>query len=188
MIETCPKCRYSLNGLPNQQVCPECGSEYERDSELLRPGRLAWKALAICNGVAFFVLLGITWFAEVDILIGGFLCSFGIMFAGALWRARDSKRYILVSPSALRIFSPGVEPSKVRMQDVARARWMFTTGSIVLEGQDGEQLVSIGNGFLGSARAGRKLVATVNRYAGAAGRIEHDLSGYLDEENEEENG
>lgn len=166
MIERCPNCRYALHGLQDHQLCPECGSEFERDCELIRPGRLAWKALATCNGVAFFVFVGIAWFAGADILIGGFLFSFGIMFAGSLWRTRYTKRYVLVSQSAIRIFSSGVQTSEVRMQDVVRARWSFTTGKVVIEGREGHELVSIGSGFLGSARKARKLVAHVNRLAG----------------------
>lgn len=167
MIERCPNCRYSLRGLQNHQLCPECGKEYERDSLLFTPGRLVWKIVAISNSIALLFLGGIAWFAGADILIGSLLLAFAGMFAASLWRARDTNRYVLVSPSAIRLFAPGVQTSEIRMQDVVRARWSFTAGRIIIEGRDGLELISIGSGFLGSARKARDLVENVNRFAGA---------------------
>lgn len=35
MLTHCPICRYDLTGLPDQHRCPECGYDYDRDSEVI---------------------------------------------------------------------------------------------------------------------------------------------------------
>jgi len=36
MIETCPRCGYSLQGLPADHSCPECGLRYDAESAIYR--------------------------------------------------------------------------------------------------------------------------------------------------------
>lgn len=36
MIEACPRCGYSLQGLPVDHICPECGLRYDAQSEVYR--------------------------------------------------------------------------------------------------------------------------------------------------------
>jgi len=35
-VENCPQCEYSLQGLPEEGACPECGSAYDRSAIILR--------------------------------------------------------------------------------------------------------------------------------------------------------
>ena len=36
MLDACPRSGYSLNGLPADHACPECGLRYDRDSEVYK--------------------------------------------------------------------------------------------------------------------------------------------------------
>jgi predicted amidophosphoribosyltransferase len=35
-LERCPRCGYTLRGLPSVGVCPECGLAYDPDCEVIR--------------------------------------------------------------------------------------------------------------------------------------------------------
>jgi len=44
-LTNCPQCEYSLTGLPDEGICPECGWAYDRGAVIVRcqgPGGLRW--------------------------------------------------------------------------------------------------------------------------------------------------
>ena len=44
-LENCPQCEYSLTGLPDEGICPECGWAYDRGAVIVRcqgPGGFRW--------------------------------------------------------------------------------------------------------------------------------------------------
>lgn len=51
LLDRCPVCRYSLQGLPRKHRCPECGFEYDEETRVWRP-RSFWKF----GGIMLFVL------------------------------------------------------------------------------------------------------------------------------------
>ncbi len=54
MIDICPRCGYSLTGLPAEHACPECGGRYDRMTAIWRQ-RSNWAA--IVPAIVWLVLL-----------------------------------------------------------------------------------------------------------------------------------
>ncbi len=52
MLETCPRCGYSLRGLPAEYRCPECGLAYDAESEMFKL-RSPWALLGVIVAVGF---------------------------------------------------------------------------------------------------------------------------------------
>lgn len=53
----CPRCAYSLRGLPAEHACPECGFTYDADSRIwyIRPPRFVIVFLSLVVGIPFLV-------------------------------------------------------------------------------------------------------------------------------------
>jgi hypothetical protein len=91
--DVCPTCGYSINGLPTEGICPECGGKYDQSEIVLhgfgrgkhenvrtaKPGRIAWVVVCSIVGLVFssLQLLFYRWgllflggFAALGIVIG----------------------------------------------------------------------------------------------------------------------
>lgn len=69
MLECCPRCGYSLRGLPADHACPECGLRYDERSLLFRrrlSGRV-WLNLLGFLGGAMIVWLDLAWFMRLGV-------------------------------------------------------------------------------------------------------------------------
>lgn len=59
-ITECPICRYSLEGLPRDHQCPECGFEYDETMRVWRTKlSLAFAVVPVLIFAAFFLLVAI---------------------------------------------------------------------------------------------------------------------------------
>lgn len=134
-LEQCPACTYSLQGLPLNHRCPECGLPYDQHSGCWTSSSLKAKRLffaAFC-GAAAVVTLAIT-LSRPGILL---TMSGATLFAGAgLWavsgliayRAAFSNEFVLAGPTAIywRTFGktvsvlPWAELSGIQVRKVGR--------------------------------------------------------------------
>jgi hypothetical protein len=165
MIDRCPNCGYSLEGLPGRHVCPECGLEYEKDAVVFKEPRWGWKALAIANGL--LALLGIAlcvWRSRPSVFIWIPL-GCGVIAACWVWKLSRRKHVVLVSRSTIRIM--GKTPGAVvyRMEDVGQISWSFLSGDIHIKRPDGSELTTIKRRFLASHLQAWRMVKIVRRYA-----------------------
>jgi hypothetical protein len=98
-LEVCPACGYSLQGLPEEGVCPECGQKYNQAVIVLHGwGRGThasvhtsplWLAVGLCalncfNLIYLFIFLRRTWFIGPVVLI----CAAPIILI--FWRRRKT--------------------------------------------------------------------------------------------------
>jgi hypothetical protein len=56
LLERCPFCDYSLQGLPTEHRCPECGQPFDRRWRVF-PGVPAWRSADFLGGVMLLVLM-----------------------------------------------------------------------------------------------------------------------------------
>ncbi|MBN2445456.1 MAG: hypothetical protein JXO22_01925, partial [Phycisphaerae bacterium] len=54
-LTNCPRCNYSLRGLPARHTCPECGLAYDEESRVWRP-RHPWTVHIGALGIALLLL------------------------------------------------------------------------------------------------------------------------------------
>ncbi len=58
LLQECPRCAYSLRGLPTDHTCPECGLAYDEDCEFyptIKPKRLIFQ-LSLLIGLGLILL------------------------------------------------------------------------------------------------------------------------------------
>ncbi len=166
MLDCCPRCRYSLVGLPTHHRCPECGLEIERDAQLFKPSRRSWKLSGVinCLGAAVLGVVAVmrpeAWY--LGMCAGSMLLSVVFMW----WRAKRQGRAILVSQRTICIVGRDTEPEIFDLSDVGQAKWSFVNGAVTIQRTDGTELTVIRVGFFRSNRIARRLVATIQNQLG----------------------
>lgn len=177
MIDACPRCGYSLVGLPDQHSCPECGLDYEKDATVFREPRMLWKIMAILHGALALFGVGL-----VVLRPGGnsnlwMPLVYGVIGLVWLWHTRKPKRIILVSPNTIRIVDRYKPVEVYHMHDVGRISWRFVNGDVDIERHDGSELRTIPKRFLGSDVRMIKMVKLVKRYVSERGSERNAGSG-----------
>jgi hypothetical protein len=93
-LTQCPRCDYSLQGLPAEGICPECGTRYDQSAIVLR-GRLAFGQRANRPGIPSLIWLAV-WFALVFLPYGRFrgdplmlfVMGYMVLASGLTWADR----------------------------------------------------------------------------------------------------
>lgn len=164
MIDSCPVCRYSLTGLPDEHVCPECGFAYERDAILVEEPSYTWKyaPAVVCVPILFLAATRL-WFGNFD---GLFPASFLILtfLVVGLLQARRPKNAGLVSRTSLRIFRRGVVERQIPLAVIRNAKWSFVTGTIDITGTAGKTIFTVPNRLLLTNRRAKALASAINEY------------------------
>jgi len=101
MLEVCPRCGYSLQGLPTDHACPECGLRYDAGSAIYRASQR--KLLSAMVGGAFGWLFGgvqlfhayIMSPPRVRMVLFALLAAY---VGGFVWAARYSYRLLRSGP------------------------------------------------------------------------------------------
>ncbi len=160
MLDCCPRCRYSLVGLPTHHRCPECGLEIERDARLFEPSRRSWKLMGtICCLAAAVWGIGAVLGKDVWHMCRAvfWLLLSVVFFMGS----RRSGRAILVSQYTIRIIDRDTEPEVYDTCDVGQATWSFVNGAVTIRRTDGTVLTVVAQTFLSSNRQAQRLAATI---------------------------
>ena len=167
-LARCPLCKYSLVGLPNHHMCPECGFAYEREAVLFSQRRWSWTVLCIANGMMFFGGIIVTVLRGVP---SGWLAG-AIGVVGFAWRLLQPKKFVLVSRVWLRLVGGSEPEQRFPMEAIERATWSRLGGLVEVRAHGGAVLVRIPSSLLWSRRRSKRLAATITEYASEAGRGE----------------
>lgn len=164
MLDCCPRCRYSLVGLPTHLYCPDCALEFDRDAQLFEPLRQSFKQAAAvpCLCAAMFGVFAVIRPMSRD--LGYFAAMMLLAAAVNWWRARWKGRAILVSQRTIRILGRTTEPEVYDISDVGQAKRSFVNGAVTIQRTDGTLLTVIRAGFLGSNNSARRLAATIQAH------------------------
>jgi len=159
MIERCPSCGYSLTGLPDVHRCPECSLEYVKESRAVR-----WRcthaivALSIGSAITFIFGLAILCMRGTPSAALGT----GVVLGGCLWRIRQSKTTIVISPNEVRVVRAGVADRRYPLETVARADRPFLSNHLRLIGYDDRLIGTIPGAMFNSLSRLDELAAELN--------------------------
>jgi len=152
MLDTCPQCGYSLQGLPENHACPECGLRYDRDSEVykhLNPVSLFAGMLGFLGGTAGMFNLARTFgnagpFWRICIIM-----SLVIYFGAAAWFARYVYRLyrrgplVAVLPEGLYVRLLRIHGDRIAWTNVSRVAFNRAQKVATLIFVDGRPVLDI---------------------------------------------
>lgn len=123
-LEQCPRCDYSLEGLPAAHACPECGLAYDEHS--FRYIQRPWRGWLVMYGVIFALgaagkVLEISrlgppsaeWFGPV-----GLLLVFGIMAFSAYRISKRGMFVVAILPEGIHYEQPPHDSKLVRWEKI----------------------------------------------------------------------
>jgi len=146
ILESCPRCDYSLQGMPIECHCPECGLMLNRRWQVIAPRRMSsrarwmWTAwLVICAVFIYAFAIGPLYALARQnrwgFLVFGSILSLFLLFCTLAWIILLSRRpgFLALSPDGLVVFR-GREPWELhpwkRIRNVRMNLWRF---QLVLE-------------------------------------------------------
>ncbi len=123
-LSECPICSYSLKGLPDKHKCPECGADYDRDSEVIARIPGAW---FVRGFIAFMFLVLIL--VVVSIFLSGYYGVLIFVFIMAALTVQTLNKHLLSKAKAI-LSLKGVElvrktedPEFIEWKNVNRIDW-----------------------------------------------------------------
>lgn len=141
LLESCPRCGYSLKGLPTQHRCPECGLPVDRrwrvfGGRTMRRGNV--RAMRVVLGPVAFVLGYVVLSAGVLLLFGRMPRNMWYMFliygtplAAVLWYLFSKpKGFVAVGPDGLAVHYRGKSATVYPWADLGRAQYVLGRGLI----------------------------------------------------------
>ena len=167
MLTNCPKCNYSLTGLPDEHACPECAFPYERDSLVFAESRRDAKVVLMISATGLIVSL-------VYLVIGrrgsawGGLAAMAVLAVRSAGRVLGRRRCAVVSKRCLWVLGPSKSDRRVAMDQIERTERSHVDGGILVFGRGDRQLVKISPEVTGSKRRTKELATTIDAYAAAA--------------------
>lgn len=151
LLDRCPFCDYSLQGLPVEHTCPECGQPFDRRWQLFSPSRRVdvWAILGlIVLGViavsAVVEAINGEWFDITEAVLNCMVEAFVVYVV-----FRFPTRFVAVGPTGLvlgkryRWQASRFEQARYNWNEVAEARVRGDTGRLVVD-VDGGQVAAFG--------------------------------------------
>lgn len=152
-FDLCPRCGYSLRGLPADHACPECGLGYDHECEMYRAVKPIPVFASMGGLFAVFGLVNVfrgfpSWPIEwqiITILLGA-LCIAVVVFAVRRLRMLNRRgRYVAVTGDGLLVrmerlkpeFIPWIHISRVRLRSRPRGVTIFIKDKTLVHRIDG---------------------------------------------------
>ena len=164
MLARCPLCNYSLNGLPDQHKCPECGFSYAKRMEVLM---LALRTQVFWLVAWTLVFLGLAAFfaysrglASIPMIMYAMILFYPL-YGFYLWRKREQNK-ILLWQDGLQVIRRSKPSPVYSWQDIRVAEQSFVGGHAVLQMRDGDRIALFGRKFFGSHRRTGDFVKSIN--------------------------
>ncbi len=147
-MNQCPRCSYSLEGLPEDHVCPECGLGYHGDTVFM-PTRhmwMSWRHLVLGAGLTSWIMLypGVRrWPFGEHLMIAWMVVVSASIIIYLLKARRSRKGELAIDRDGIRLTPPGLQQEFIRISDVREAKCSWWNGGLLVLGRDGRKLLSI---------------------------------------------
>ncbi len=163
----CPKCGYSLEGLPEVHVCPECGLDYYGETLCLefKAHSDSWRTIAL-------TVVGTSWIALVPAYraqsywkLVFLLWLFAVVFRiiAHMYRSMpENQGEFIVDRKGIRMSRPKRGSKFIAISIIKRANYSIWTGRLVLFGHDAQKLLSIQYWELGGQANAKKCAQRIN--------------------------
>jgi hypothetical protein len=169
-MNNCPRCSYSLEGLPEIHVCPECGLQYNGETTYLelKPSKTSWKMIAVVavptSWMAFDSGVRPQWVGTLSICIWSIMLVTAVgLHAHRLGQAQ--KGQLILDWLGIRLVRPNGGTETILISDIRRAKYSRLSGQLTVIGWDDQKLLSIPQWQLGSYWRVIYLAHEINRLA-----------------------
>ncbi len=169
-MNQCPRCSYSLEGLPDDHVCPECGLEYHGETTYIVFIHRSFDRLALIS-LSLMLVLGASLLhpamqvsASFAIPLLVIVVSIALGIRHLLRLSCDHFGELVLDHNGIRVILPDSPIATVRWNDVNRARYNWLTGCLTILGMEGQVLVSVPVWRLGSRGVGEQCAVLVAAY------------------------
>ena len=166
MLRNCLICKYSLDGLPDEHTCPECGFKYERQSTCVYgPRKLVLRQLAGVGMLCFALMIYASMKAYSHML---FVFPPAIFIGYQVYRNHGKPpNMVIISKLKLTIVGRETEPEVFDMREIQNATWSKIDGSIRISGKKSNELIRISYKHLQSHFNAKSVVSIINKTVGA---------------------
>ncbi|GJM25470.1 MAG: hypothetical protein DHS20C16_18850 [Phycisphaerae bacterium] len=167
-MNKCPRCSYSLEGLPEIHACPECGLHYNGETTYveLKPSKTSWKMIAIVavltSWIAFDPGVRPKWIGVL------FICFWSVMLVTTVglhaYRLRQAQKgQLIIDWLGIRLVRPNGGTETILISDIRRAKYSSMMGRLSVIGWDDQKLLTIPQWQLGSEQSVIDLAHKINR-------------------------
>ena len=172
-LDRCPVCDYSLQGLPDRHVCPECGVAYDKQVQVVMASSYASALYGILGAclVCAGVLTTWIWRHGYWLIAGLCHCALGGRFLMiALKHAQQRNKAILSSWGVM--FVGGQLQHRLHLwEDVGQVAWSPARMGVVLSPPDSTNPVAIPTDFFGSRRRAREFILAARAWMDRAAQV-----------------
>ncbi len=165
-LQKCPRCRYSLTGLPDIHRCPECAFEYDKRMVVIeQSAKLSWFLVGMYSVGA---LMWTSYLAATSSFGWGSLILTVFWFATFLGarqsiRLRNRSKALLWPDGLILLPAQGDFMYYASWDDVSRVEYDRLGGGAKLLAHDGSTLHAVPYDFFGSGRISKEFIAAANR-------------------------
>jgi hypothetical protein len=162
-LKNCPRCEYSLEGLPLQGACPECGRDYDSDSIFLYGYGTGSKTTTFNRAPAnagaqligplmFLIYFVYTYYYRGFRMMGGYFLVMPIILAPYVWQwlmGRGSKlAQIKLTREGFAQGARQLGPVPFATSEAAKVTPWNRAGAVLLALQEGDRVhIKIGSAF-----------------------------------------
>lgn len=163
MLTHCPICKYDLTGLPDRHACPECGYDFDRDSEIIQleppPPRWLWWLFTVLGLYSVFSIVLLAKTIPNSLMFALPL----IPFLGIYFSFRPNRPAAVIRSWEIQIIRRRAIAERYSLDGVALAEWQIVNGGVLLLDSEKRELGHIHRAPRWSANATKRLAAVINK-------------------------
>lgn len=167
LMNLCSRCSYSLEGLPEDHVCPECGLAYHGETLRLefKSHSDSWKTIAITAASTSWIVLVPAFRAQPYWKPFALVWLSAVIFriAALMYRSMpENQGEFIVDRTGIRMHRPKLGSRFIAISIIKRAHYSIWTGRLVLFGQENQKLLSIRYWELGGQANSKKCARRIS--------------------------